>query len=354
MQNPPSPARESERIAELDSYHILDSLPEKAYDDLVRIASSICGVPMGLVSLVDDSRQWFKSRRGIDAAQTPREIAFCAHAIAQPDQIFIVPDARADTRFFDNPLVTGNPNIRFYAGAPLITPGGNAVGTLCVLDSEPHTLAPFQIEAMQGLSRQVMALLELRKAYRELRHHVAEREWYELQLKQYQSDLEQENLQLTRQSSTDALTGLSNRRALNAALDWRIERAREGESLHLAIVDIDHFKTINDLHGHQAGDETLASVAGVLNAQFGASAARAGGEEFALLLPQCDSAQAMEVCEYARHAVQSMASGIPVTISIGVARYRDGDSAADVYVRADRALYEAKRGGRNRVVLAAD
>jgi len=347
------PDSEAARQRELDSYRILDTVPEQSYDDLVRIASAICGTPMAMVSLIDRERQWFKAVRGLDAEQTPRDVSFCAHALHQPDDLFIVQDALADDRFFDNPLVTGDPNIRFYAGAPLVTPAGHAVGTLCVIDREPRALEPFQLEAMQGLSRQVVALMELRRAYDQLRHHMGERDWYELQLKQYQSELEQENLQLSRQSGTDALTGLTNRRGLNAALDWRIERAHEGESLHLAIVDIDHFKMINDLHGHHAGDETLAAVAAMLKAHCSrnGTVARAGGEEFIVLLPDVNADTALRECEHMREAVAIMSSGIPVTVSIGLARYRDGDAANDLYVRADKALYAAKAAGRNRVLV---
>jgi len=350
------PANEVERQRALDSYRILDTVPEQAYDDLVRIASAICGTPMALVSLIDRERQWFKANRGLDAAETPRDVSFCGHALHQPDNLFIVQDALTDARFVDNPLVTGDPNIRFYAGAPLVTPGGLAVGTLCVIDREPRTLEPFQVEAMQGLSRQVVALMELRRAYDQLRHHMGERDWYELQLKQYQSELEQENLHLSRQSGTDALTGLTNRRGLNAALDWRIERAREGESLHLAIVDIDHFKMINDLHGHHIGDETLAAVAAMLKAHCGSNGtiARAGGEEFIVLLPGVNADAALRECEHMREAVAIMSSGIPVTVSIGLARYREGDGANDLYVRADKALYAAKAGGRNQVMAASE
>ena len=354
MSRPPIPANERERLADLERYRILDSLPEAAYQDLVKIAAGICGTPMGLVTLIDEDRQWFKAKIGVDGDSTSRDVSFCAHAINDPEHLFVVNDARLDPRFADNPMVTGAPNVRFYAGAPLVTPAGNALGALCVVDREPRTLEPFQVEAMQCLSRQVVALMELRKAYRELRHHADERGWYETQLKQYQRELEEENLQLSRQSGTDALTGLDNRRALNAALEWRIERAIEGEALRLAIVDIDHFKMINDLHGHQVGDETLAAVAHALRAAAGSSAsvARAGGEEFVMLLPAVDAEAAVRRCEEVREAVQLMPSGVPVTVSIGVAEYRSGDSGNDLYVRADQALYAAKNGGRNRVVAA--
>ncbi|MEO7433361.1 MAG: sensor domain-containing diguanylate cyclase [Dokdonella sp.] len=354
MIPPPSPDNELERLVEIERLGLLDSEPEGTYDDLARLASAICGTPVSLVSLIGKDRQWFKARVGMEATQTSRDVAFCAHAINEPDQLFVVRDAREDPRFSDNPLVTGGPNIRFYAGAPLKTASGNALGTLCVIDTEPRTLEPFQVEAMRSLSRQVVSLMELRRAHNELRHHVSEREWYEINLKQYQQELERENLRLSREGSTDALTGLTNRRGMNEHLAWRIARAQEGEALHLAILDIDHFKMINDLHGHPVGDETLAAVARVLRMRAGndAMVARAGGEEFVLVLTAMDSLAAIAICEELREAVERMGGGIPVTISIGLSTHRPGEQAGALYRRADEALYDAKRSGRNRLVLA--
>ncbi|MBJ7882952.1 sensor histidine kinase [Gelidibacter salicanalis] len=163
MKFPQVPKNESHRLDALNSYQILDTLPEKEYDEITALASMICNTPMSLISLIDKDRQWFKSHHGLDTNETPREFAFCAHAINQKDKTLIVNDARIDERFRDNPLVTGDPNLVFYAGIPLINPEGLPLGTLCVLDVKPKQLTPEQEHALEMLANQLMKLLELRK-----------------------------------------------------------------------------------------------------------------------------------------------------------------------------------------------
>src|SRR6201993_4651226 len=171
----PVPANEAERLRTLRSYKILDTKPEERFDDLTRLAALICGVPISLISLIDSDRQWFKSRFGLDVQETPRAQAFCTHAIMQPD-LFVVPDATKDERFADNPLVTGDLHIRFYAGAPLATNDGHLVGTLCVMDRQPHTLTKDQKTALELLARQVIANFELRSNLMELKDALAARD----------------------------------------------------------------------------------------------------------------------------------------------------------------------------------
>jgi GAF domain-containing protein len=158
----PIPANETERLAALREYHILDTAAEPAYDDMTALAAYICGVPIAMISLVDETRQWFKSYLGLSQRETPRDVAFCAHAILQTEPL-VVPDALKDPRFADSSLVRRAPRIRFYAGFPLTTPEGFNLGTLCAIDRKPRRLSPEQSEAMQALARRVISLLELRR-----------------------------------------------------------------------------------------------------------------------------------------------------------------------------------------------
>jgi len=168
MKFPEIAKDEIKRLEALKGYSILDTMAEEEYDDITYLASQICGTPISLISLIDDKRQWFKSHHGLDATETPKEFAFCAHAINDKNNIFIIPDSRKDERFYDNPLVTDDPHVIFYAGIPLTNKAGFALGTLCVIDNEPNSLDEFQIKALKALSNQIIALFELRKMTVEL------------------------------------------------------------------------------------------------------------------------------------------------------------------------------------------
>ncbi|MBW4542655.1 MAG: PAS domain S-box protein [Myxacorys chilensis ATA2-1-KO14] len=189
------PSNEDQRIAKLLSYGILDTESEPAYDDLAILASYICKTPIALVSLVDAKRQWFKSTVGLDAVETHRDLAFCAHAILQPE-VLVVPDAREDDRFVNNPLVTGEPYIRFYAGVPLITTDGFALGTLCVIDTQPRTLDSEQINAIAALGRQVISQIELRMSHQKLTQEILEHERIEAERQQVEANLQKERERL--------------------------------------------------------------------------------------------------------------------------------------------------------------
>lgn len=332
----PIPETESERLEALSLYNILDTAPERAYDDIVLLASHITDMPIALVSLVDAERQWFKSRIGLDVDETHRDLAFCGHAILKPDTTLIVNDATCDARFSDNPLVTDDPSIRFYAGAPLTTENGLALGTLCVIDRKPRELDSGQIDALQALARQVMAQFELRRIGQELK--IA-------------------NIQLAKDSTTDGLTGLMNRRSFDESLEREFDQAkRYGSPVSLMLIDVDKFKSFNDTFGHQAGDEALKQTASILSEQARKSdlVFRYGGEEFACLLPHTGDEDGFVVSERMRKAFEEHAwKNRQVTISIGLSTTNDQVSdSKDLVEKADKALYHAKESGRNRTILA--
>lgn len=167
MMTAPIPPNETKRLKVLWQYEVLDTVPEEVFDDLTELAAKICEAPIALISLVDEKRQWFKSKVGISISETSRDVSFCAHAITQPG-LFIVPDATQDPRFANHPFVVAGPRIRFYAGAPLVTPDGHALGTLCVLDTTPRELRADQKQALRILAHHVVSQLELRRRSREL------------------------------------------------------------------------------------------------------------------------------------------------------------------------------------------
>ncbi|CAN5232610.1 hypothetical protein BH20BAC1_BH20BAC1_05400 [soil metagenome] len=187
MDNSFQPAHEDARLEALKSYHILDTLSEKDYDDITLLAATICKTPISLITFIDENRQWFKSHPGILISETLREYAFCAHALDSPKEPLIVEDSRKDERFANNPMVTGDPFVVFYTGMPLVTPDGYPLGTLCVLDHEPRKLSDDQINALDILSKQVVTLLEIRKSNSMLQETKEELEIRNKELEQFTS-----------------------------------------------------------------------------------------------------------------------------------------------------------------------
>lgn len=295
-------------------------------------------MPISVVSLVADQCQWFKSAQGLDVRETAREVAFCGHTILS-DQTLVVEDAVLDPRFSDNPLVTGTPYIRSYAGHPLHTEDGSRVGTLCVIDRSPRAFTTEQLEILRDLAALVES--ELQRG----------------QLGEAQRSLLLEMNDLKRRASVDGLTRLWNRTAIMELLGAELARAKRGAPLCIAMIDADHFKKINDSHGHQAGDAVLMEIAARIRRQvrdFDA-VGRYGGEEFMAVLSNCQLDAAQAICERICRAVTSdpimtPAGPLHASVSIGLAAYSSshGDQQSLVGA-ADAALYRAKDRGRNRV-----
>lgn len=218
---------EAARLAALRSYRILDTEAEQSFDDLTLLASQICGAPIAAISLIDDHRQWFKSRVGLDMTEAPRDVAFCVHTIAQGSML-VVPDALADERFRDNPMVTGEPHVRFYAGAPLVTPDGYALGTLCVVDRVPRTLSHHERQALDALRRQVEAQLELRRNLLELKRALAAREIAEAAQDQLIKELRASVAQVNKLTALIPLTSTCELNLVIPATPAGIQTVSEG------------------------------------------------------------------------------------------------------------------------------
>lgn len=322
--------REAQRLNALHQYNILDTPAEDFFDDIVLLATLVCNTPIALITLVDSTRQWFKAKIGIEAIQTAREISVCQYALAHPDNVLVISDVTHDARFTDNPLVRDTPYMRFYAGAPLVTADRQVLGTLCVIDSRARKLSHTKQQILKVLARRVVAALDTRS--------------------------EVASLQIL--STTDALTGLHNRRAFNAMFTAEFLSAKRArEPLTLILCDIDHFKRFNDALGHPAGDRLLQSVSAVLRrcARLTDDVARLGGDEFAIILPNTTCDVARQLANRLRQAMLAQFEGeLAVTLSIGVADIQPGmKNEATLFSEADCALYEAKRQGRGSVATSA-
>lgn len=224
MTVPRVPDNEQERIRALNEYSILDTLPEKDFDDITKLASEICQLPISTITLIDSKRQWFKSNLGLTDSETPREFAFCAHAINNPAEIMVVPDSRKDIRFADNPYVTGTPHVIFYAGVPLTNPEGYTLGTLCVIDNKPRELTAQQYTALQVLANMVVKLFELRRK--------------NIQLEQAQEKLRRTNRELEKFAaivSHDIKSPLSNIMALTSI--FKRDYAKSIDNAGIEVID---------------------------------------------------------------------------------------------------------------------
>ncbi len=314
---------EADRLRALRRYEVLDTPPEESFDRITRLVQAALQTPIALVSLLDESRQWFKSCQGLDVRETPRDISFCTHAIKN-DEPLIVEDALNDARFAENPLVINDPNIRFYAGVPLHTPDGYRLGTLCAIDRQPREISPAQLAVLQDLARIVVDELELRTIAR-----------------------------------IDPLTGLMTRRSFDLDTAKEVARyKRYGSALTCIKLDLDHFKAINDTFGHAGGDAVLREIGLILKSGFRDAdvVGRLGGEEFCIALTETKPDRAHVIAERIRAKIEGreipyQGKIIKVTASLGVAGITQQDRAfADIISRADSALYKAKADGRNRVV----
>jgi len=339
---PPMPDNEARRLDALWSTRLLDTAEAEIFDDVTRLASSITDAPMASISLVDESRQWFLSKLGLAARETSRSSAFCAHAILKPE-LMEVPDALEDDRFRDNPLVTGKPNLRYYAGVPLVLPSGEALGTLCVLDTVPRRLDAVQRETLKILARGVVSEIELRRRVQNLEQEVEHRQAAEARIMHL--------------ATRDPLTGLPNRTVFRDRLEHELrQEARRKGTLAVMFVDLDRFKLVNDTLGHEVGDEFLMVAAQRLASTLreADTVARLGGDEFAAVLPDVgDQGEATLVAHKLLRALAQpfMVKGqrLRIDASIGIACYPDqGDTAETLLSHADLAMYQSKRGGGNR------
>jgi len=323
-------AHESARVAALDAFDVLDSAPEETFDALTRIAAEICNTPIALVSLVDRDRQWFKARVGLEATETAREHAFCAHAI-QSTSTMVVEDATLDDRFADNPLVTCDPHVRFYAGAPLITADGYAIGALCVLDTSPRGLDERQFSVLSNLASQVVALLELRAVTVRLNRVVRTQQAADAALRH--------------EATHDQMTGLANRRRFFAELERRSSTGAVG----VVFVDVDGLKGVNDHHGHHVGDLLLTRTAHDIRRAVRVEdlVARLGGDEFAVLTDVVDPEELDDLIRRVREVVCGPVTlcGVPLVAgaSVGGAVSFPGEDAGQVVQRSDEAMYVQKR-----------
>lgn len=318
MIKPELPANERERLHALRTLKILDTSHEERFDRVTRMAKRMFGVEISLVSLVDENRQWFKSKQGLDASETPRDISFCGHAINQ-DGLFIIPNAIEDVRFADNPLVTQEPNIRFYAGYPLKLRQGIKIGTLCLIDSKPKHLNEEDKQLLNDLGAMI------------------EQEIRSIQL-----------------ATLDELTLISNRRGF-ITLAEHSQRVCRRKKIPMSVIlfDLNKFKPINDNFGHHEGDFALQQFAEVMRSVFRESdvIGRLGGDEFVAMLTDVSDETIAIILDRFQTEMDAMNKAINkpylIEYSAGVAHfsYETEHSLEKMIAAADAAMYEQKKDG---------
>lgn len=320
----PKRINEAGRLAALRRYNILDTEKEDAFENIIDLVQVTFGVPMAAISLIDSDRQWFKAKRGLEVAQTPRDMSFCDHTI-RSNALMTVRDARKDPRFAANPYVVEDAGIRCYMGAPLTTRDGHNIGALCVLGNEPRDFGDEEKATLRKFAQLVITQIELRET-----------------------------------AAHDSLTGALSRSAFATRLAIAHERfnRRLGTS-SFAILDLDHFKAINDNYGHKTGDDVLKAVVGTVlkDLRKGDSIGRLGGEEFGILLEGVTPDNVKVIFDRLRRKISRLkfdaAPELVVTASMGLAHVDEGFKRTDDwFVVADERLYAAKSGGRNMVVAA--
>ncbi|PPC94179.1 MAG: GGDEF domain-containing protein [Methylotenera sp.] len=316
MQKPLLPENEVARLSTLKSLNLLDKPPQERFDRITRLARKLFNVPTSLVTLVDTDRQWFLSAFGLDVKETSRNISFCGHAILG-DEVFTVNDATEDIRFTDNPLVTGSPNIRFYAGCPISAFDGSKVGTLCIFDQNPRELKEEEQSLLQDLS-----------------------------------DMVAQEINTLQLAIHDELTNVSNKRGFSILAEYALTVCmREGKPLCLIYIDLDNFKRINDVFGHAEGDRALQAFGNLLRSTFRQSdvLGRIGGDEFALLFSRCAFAE----CSINLHRLLKALSEYNATnqmqyhieVSAGMVEFdpKRHTNIDDMLNDADALMYKQKR-----------
>ena len=357
-----SSAQETLRLSKLQDYNILDTAREAAYDDIAKLAAHICQTPVALVSLVDSKRQWFKASVGLDVVETPRNVAFCAYTI-QKKGAMVIEDTFESQLFKDNPLVINSPNIRFYAGVPLITPDDYAVGSLCVIDYRPRKLSIEQLQGLERLGRQVVAQMELsykttqlytytEQLEEQVRERTSKLSLALQRLLKAQAMLVKREAALRHSSLHDPLTGLPNRSYFLQRLSQAIQlNNRQPSHLYAVLfLDLDNFKPVNDALGHEVGDLLLQHVAKQVKQMLRSSdlVARLGGDEFAVLLDNIpDEEQAIAAVKRLQERLEApfifddhkVFIGASIGITFSSAGYREPEAALR---DADIAMYAAK------------